>query len=80
MSTTIERLTAVLVSRFGISEGEVSSDTKLTDLDLDSLALIELGMVAEKEFGIKISEEDVAPSDTIDKVASLIDGKVGVAG
>ncbi|MDX8036729.1 phosphopantetheine-binding protein [Lentzea sp. BCCO 10_0856] len=80
MSTTIDRLSAVLVSRFGITEGEVSSDSKLTDLDLDSLALIELGMVAEKEFGIKISEEDVSPSDTIAKVASLIDGKVGVAG
>lgn len=80
MSTTIERLTAVLVSRFGISEGEVSSDSKLTDLDLDSLALIELGMVAEKEFGIKIGEEDVSPGDTIAKVAGLIDDKVGVAG
>ncbi|MDX8053715.1 acyl carrier protein [Lentzea sp. BCCO 10_0798] len=80
MSTTIERLTAVLVSRFGITEGEVSTDSKLTDLDLDSLALIELGMVTEKEFGIKISEEDVSPSDTIAKVVNLIEDKVGVAG
>ncbi|MET9225636.1 phosphopantetheine-binding protein [Lentzea sp. NPDC003310] len=80
MATTIERLTTVLVSRFGITEGEVSEDSKLTDLDLDSLALIELGMVAEKEFGIKISEEDVSPSDTIGTLAGLIDGKVGVAG
>lgn len=80
MSHTIERLISLLVSRFGIPADEVTDDAELTALDLDSLALVELGMVVEKEFAITISETDVAPSDTVATIAKLIDDKVAVRG
>ncbi|GAB3469395.1 acyl carrier protein [Actinophytocola sediminis] len=72
-----DRLTDLLINRFGIPEAELRDDARLTDLDLDSLALVELGMVVENEFGVKIREDDVSPDDTIAKLAELIAGKVG---
>jgi len=70
-----DRLSDLLINRFGVPQEELRDDARLTDLDLDSLALVELGMIVENEFGVKIREDDVSPEDTIADLAVVIAGK-----
>jgi acyl carrier protein len=75
-ATVLERLAALLVSRFGVSEGEIRPDVTFADLDLDSLSLVEFAMVAEKEFGIPFGEDDVSPNGTVIEAVELIGARL----
>jgi acyl carrier protein len=75
-ATVVDRLAALLVSRFGITEGELRPDVTFAELDLDSLALVEFAMVAEKEFGVPVGEDELSPSDTVSVAIELIDGRL----
>jgi acyl carrier protein len=75
-ATVLERLAALLITRFGVTRDEVRPDVTFAELDLDSLALVEFAMVAEKEFGIPIGEDELAPQATVTDAVELIGGKV----
>jgi acyl carrier protein len=75
-ATVLERLSALLISRFGVSEDELRPDVTLAELDLDSLALVEFVMVVEKEFGVPVGEDDLTPQATVTDAVRLIDNKV----
>jgi acyl carrier protein len=78
MSASVrERLAALLISRFGVSEGELRPDVTFAELDLDSLALVEFAMVTEKEFGIPFGEAELSPQATVTDAIELIDAKMG---
>ena len=77
MSTTVlERLTALLTGRFGVTAEEVRADVTFAELDLDSLALVEFAMSAEQEFGIPLGEDDLSPQSTVDEAVALIGGRL----
>jgi acyl carrier protein len=78
MNDLLSRVSTLLTTRFGVATEELRADAKLTDLDLDSLSLVELGLVAEKEFGVRLGEDEIAPEDTVADLVQLIAGK-GVA-
>jgi acyl carrier protein len=75
MNDIIERIGNLLTTRFGVSPAEFSADAALADLDLDSLGLVEFGLVAEKEFGVKIGEDEISSNDTVTDLANLIMSK-----
>ncbi|MEV8021862.1 acyl carrier protein [Streptomyces sp. NPDC086554] len=76
-SALFDNLTALLSERFGIPTGEIRPEVKLRSLDLDSLAMVEFGLVAENQYGIRISEDDVSSDDTVADLARLIEDKGG---
>lgn len=71
----IERINAVLVGRFAVPEDELRPDATFADLDLDSLALVEFALVAEKEFGVQIADDEVSPNATVRDAAELLGAK-----
>jgi acyl carrier protein len=73
--TVLERLRALLISRFGITEEELRPDVTFAELDLDSLALVEFALVAEKEFGVPFGEDEVSPEATVDDAVKLLCAK-----
>jgi acyl carrier protein len=75
-ATVLERLAALLINRFGVSEDELRPDVTFAELDLDSLALVEFVMVVEKEFGVPVGEDDLTPQATVTDAITLIGGKV----
>lgn len=79
MTEILDRISTLLTSRFGVDADEFRIDAMLADLDLDSLALVEFGLVAEKEFGIKLADDEVSPKDTVGDLAKLIIAKGAVA-
>lgn len=76
MSSSSAQVSALLVSRFGVEADEIKAGTRMSDLDLDSLTLVEFTLVAEQEFGVKLSEEEVSPENTVEDIAGLIDAKI----
>jgi acyl carrier protein len=69
------RLSTILVTYFGVEESEVRPDATFAELDLDSLAIVEFALVAEKEFGVAIGEDEVSPHATVDDALVLLGAK-----
>lgn len=79
MSTVLDRLTTMLTDRFGVPADELRPEATFAELDLDSLALVEFALVAEKEFGVPIGEDEVSTDATIADAVRLIASKTPVA-
>lgn len=73
--STFDRIVKILQEQDGLEDVEVTNDTKLSDLGLDSLSVVEAVMACEDEFGIEV-DADAAPEtvgDFVDMVEALLD-------
>jgi acyl carrier protein len=52
----------------------ITSDTKFTDLDMDSLDSIELLMEIEEEFNIEINDDEWETTTTVGQAVSVVAG------
>lgn len=75
MDSTVERLTVLLTTKFGIGADELTPTATFAELDVDSLSLLEFALLARKEFGVPLDEDEVSADDCLESVARLIDGK-----
>jgi acyl carrier protein len=73
--STLDRLCGILTGYFGVEADEVRPDATFAELDLDSLAIVEFALVAEKEFGILIGEDEVTPHATVTDALLLLGAK-----
>jgi len=73
VSETYRRLADLLVARFDVPAAQVEPDVSLADLDLDSLAVIELFVVAQEQWRIPLDEAGAVGTLTVRRVAELID-------
>jgi acyl carrier protein len=75
VSTVQDRITTMLIDRFGVPREELRPDATFAELDLDSLALVEFALVVEKEFGVPMGEDEVSTGATISDAVELIVSK-----
>jgi len=73
--STLDRLREILISYFGVEADEVRLDATFAQLDLDSLAIVEFALVAEKEFGVAIGEDEVSPHATVTEALAMLGAK-----
>jgi acyl carrier protein len=73
MDTIYPQLASLIASSFGIPEDQITPDTTFEDLEFDSLALVELAVVVQHEFGLKIEDDALDAGDTLARAAELID-------
>jgi acyl carrier protein len=76
MSDAYDQLVNILVTRFEVEPDEVRPDITFEELELDSLFLVELGLVVQQELGVKITDDDANPRSTIASVAELIEAQL----
>lgn len=72
--STFDRIVKILQEQDGLEDVEITNDTKLSDLGLDSLSVVEAVMACEDEFGIEV-DADAAPEtvgDFVDMVEALL--------
>lgn len=64
---TFNDLKEILVNRIGVPESQVIDDPTLSfeDMGLDSLALVELQLAVQQEYGFSIPDEDTHHITTI---------------
>ena len=74
MDKTLEdRVRDIVVEQLGVNAEQVTPEAKFTDdLGADSLDTVELIMDVEKEFGLKISDEDAMGIKTVNDAIEYI--------
>ena len=73
--STFDRIVKILQEQDGLEDVEITNDTKLSDLGLDSLSVVEAVMACEDAVGIEV-DADAAPEtvgDFVDMVEALLD-------
>ncbi len=66
-----QRVIEALVE-FGEERENVTLEAKFTDLDVDSLDLVELAQIVEDEYGIEVNDADLDKIETVADVVELV--------
>ena len=68
-----EKVVSVVKDKLGVDESAVvDSASYVNDLGADSLALVDIAMALEDEFGVKIPDEDINKITTVGATVSYI--------
>ena len=74
MATIQDKARAFIATKLNVSENEVTPEKHLfNDLGADSLDVVELLMILEREFNIKLSEDDAANIKTVGDLYAMIE-------
>lgn len=76
MTDVYQQMVEILTTRFETEPEEIGPDMTFEELDLDSLFMVELALVLQKEFKIKIADEDATPRTTIAALARVIEASM----
>ena len=69
-----EEIREIMVNTLDLDEDKVTEDTNLrTDLDIDSLDLVEFVSEVEDHFGIMIPQDSLEGIETIGQFAKLVE-------
>ncbi len=72
--TTFEKVKEIIVEKLGVKPEDVKEDAKFTsDLQADSLDVVELIMEFEKAFDITISDDEATKIATVSDVVKFIE-------
>lgn len=78
MAVDIEKIKKIIVDELGVDPSQVTPEASFVDdLGADSLAVVELVMAFEKEFGISIPDEDAEKIRTVGDAIKYIEEKTG---
>jgi len=73
-----EKVVKVVTEKLGVSESQVVDSAEyVKDLGADSLALVDIAMALEDEFGVKIPDEDINKITSIGATISYIKEHLG---
>ncbi|MPZ87725.1 MAG: acyl carrier protein [Nitriliruptorales bacterium] len=75
MSAVFDRVSALLVDKFGVPAEDISADATFEDLDLDSLDLVEFSLACEEELGVRIEDEEAESLETLGDAVALLEQK-----
>lgn len=73
VSAFYESLVVLLTTKLGISHDDVNPNATFEELDMDSLALVELTDILDAEYGISIEEGAVGKQTTLADVAKVLE-------
>ncbi|MGX7827579.1 acyl carrier protein [Actinokineospora sp. 24-640] len=72
-----ETLKTILVDKLKVSPDQIIAEATKEDVELDSLAVVELSLVLEKELGLKISDDELMELDTVGEIVALMEQRAG---
>ena len=76
----IEEMRALIAEELEVPVQEVTDDADLAaDLDVDSLSAMEIAVLLEKKYRIKISEEEIKTLTSLTAMHELVSAKVDPA-
>jgi acyl carrier protein len=70
-----EQLREIISQKFQVDPADIAPDSKLQDMELDSLDLVELSLVIEKELGARVSDTELADLQQLDAIVQLVEGR-----
>jgi acyl carrier protein len=76
---SFEQLALIIEDKLKIPREQVQPETVLKDVEIDSIAIIEVMLAAEKQFGASIPMEDITVDGTAEDLYQLVVAAVGAA-
>lgn len=70
-----ERLKELAVENLDLNPSEIDFDSKISDLDIDSIDLVDFIMVIEDEYSVEFSDEELDEIETLADIVSVIESK-----
>ncbi|MFE4452991.1 acyl carrier protein [Streptomyces sp. NPDC056796] len=67
-TTRYEHLSHRLVHKFGVDPTGIHPEATLSGLDLDSLAVVELTMTLQDDWGISLDDAETPPETTLSQL------------
>jgi acyl carrier protein len=67
-----DRVSGVLTTICGVPADRIRPDVALSDLKLDSLALIEVALGLQKEFEVEVDEDRVADASSVAELVTIV--------
>lgn len=80
MNAIDQRLAEILTDQLKVDRAAIDTDVTLDSLDIDSLVVVELALILEKEFAVPIPDGEITKEMTVGDVAHLIEDKSGGPG
>jgi acyl carrier protein len=74
---SFEQLALIIEDKLKIPRDQVQPETVLRDVEIDSIAIIEVMLAAEKQFGASIPMEDVTVDGTAEDLYQIVVAAVG---
>lgn len=69
-----EKLTEILVSEFEIEQEKITPEASIqSDLGIDSLDVVDMVVLIQDEFGIKLQSQDFKDVKTFDDLVNLLE-------
>jgi len=66
----------LLVQQFGMFDSTITADTTFDSLEVDSLVLVELAVILERTYGVRIEDSELAAAGTVGAAAAVVTGKL----
>lgn len=77
MEDVAEKIKELLIKSFDMKPEEVTLEANLgSDLDMDSLEIVELEVALEKEFKIDIRDGELTNKNRLGDVVKMVEGKL----
>ena len=74
MASAYERVRSIVAERLGVDEDKVTMDAEfISDLNADSLDLVEVIMAMEQEFDLEIKDEEAENIRTVADAVNFIE-------
>ncbi|MFD0306433.1 acyl carrier protein [Streptomyces sp. NPDC127119] len=73
-STRYEHLSHRLVQKFHVDPAGIHPAATISDLELDSLAVVELTMTLQDDWGISLDDAATPPGTTLSQLLTIADG------
>lgn len=77
-TTMLATVSTVLTTHFDVPAEQIRPNTRLADLDLDSIALVELAMMLEDELDLDVSEMVITMQDCVGDLVQRLNAVAGI--
>ncbi|GAB2610930.1 hypothetical protein GCM10027168_49780 [Streptomyces capparidis] len=79
MALRFDELKDILVQDMKVTPDLVTPDATWEDMELDSLAMVELSLMLEQRFGLAVSDDQLLEAATIGDMVELLAQRSGAA-
>lgn len=71
--TRLSALQDILVGTLKVPREQITLEATTEEIELDSLAMVELSMILEQELGIAVSDDELAAAKTVGDIVRLME-------
>ncbi|MFJ9343576.1 acyl carrier protein [Streptomyces sp. NPDC101733] len=71
----LEMLKEILSNKLKVSPDAITPEATREDIELDSLAVVELSLLLESELGLEISDDELLEAETVADMVRLMEAR-----